>query len=342
MSSRDLKTSAGNETKSNIIEPVTHAVYGNVAEVSEAMQFEGGSNLLICGYLHKFGRNGKWQRRFFETDGENLSYYKTSARAKLLATLDLVKVGDICVDSEDPDGCTFIIQVADRPYRLRADSQSSCSDWVITLNRVKEARMHLGRVQLVRSGGSSQQEEASARVVLEANRQRTKAVDGENIHSWEDIVAAENAAAQEMDLSAAHATRLGTAGKRIQEAAVARWQKRQTSMQRLAARMVVWAKSVNIKKRSGCTDVEDQVVLDHHVHPPGHDRAPNVSRLYLVLYCTISCCYKLLIHCCLFLFLDSTVWCEPSGESKFRIERRFFTDSSKDTGQQGRRRGGRN
>lgn len=243
------------------------------------MQFEGG-NLLICGYLHKLGRNGKWQRRFFETDGENLTYYKTSARAKLLATLDLVKVGDICVDSEDPDGCTFIIQVADRPYRLRADSQSSCRDWVITLNRVKEARMHLGRMQLVRPAHPSEQEDVAARVVLEANRQRTKAVDGENIHSWEDIVAAENAAVkqQEMDQAlAVHATRLGTASKRIQEAAVARWQKRQTSMQRLASRLIVWARSVKIRKRSNCTHVEDQVVLDHHVHPPGHDHSSSVS-----------------------------------------------------------------
>lgn len=47
---------------------------------------------LICGYLQKLGRNGKWQMRWFETDGECLSYYKSSKRTKLLATLDLEKV----------------------------------------------------------------------------------------------------------------------------------------------------------------------------------------------------------------------------------------------------------
>ena len=47
---------------------------------------------IICGYLHKLGRNGKWQSRWFETDGECLSYYKSSKRVKLLATLDLEKV----------------------------------------------------------------------------------------------------------------------------------------------------------------------------------------------------------------------------------------------------------
>lgn len=47
---------------------------------------------LIYGYLRKLGRNGKWQRRFFETDGESLSYYKSEKRTKQLATLDLKKV----------------------------------------------------------------------------------------------------------------------------------------------------------------------------------------------------------------------------------------------------------
>ena len=47
---------------------------------------------LIYGHLQKLGRNGKWQTRWFETDGQCLSYYKSSKRSKLLATLDLEKV----------------------------------------------------------------------------------------------------------------------------------------------------------------------------------------------------------------------------------------------------------
>lgn len=50
------------------------------------------TNALIAGYLQKLGRNGKWQARWFETDGECLSYYKNEKRSKLLATLDLQKV----------------------------------------------------------------------------------------------------------------------------------------------------------------------------------------------------------------------------------------------------------
>jgi len=48
--------------------------------------------VLLYGYLQKLGRNGKWQTRWFETDGECLSYYKNKNRSKLLATLDLEKV----------------------------------------------------------------------------------------------------------------------------------------------------------------------------------------------------------------------------------------------------------
>lgn len=47
---------------------------------------------LVYGYLHKLGRNGHWQCRFFETDGERLTYYKNVKRTNALATLDLLKV----------------------------------------------------------------------------------------------------------------------------------------------------------------------------------------------------------------------------------------------------------
>ena len=52
---------------------------------------------LIYGYLHKLGRNGHWQKRFFETNGERLTYYKSVKRNKVLATLDLCKVSKLLV-----------------------------------------------------------------------------------------------------------------------------------------------------------------------------------------------------------------------------------------------------
>jgi PH domain len=62
---------------------------------SEDDDEETRQGVLISGYLQKLGRNGKWQTRWFETDGECLSYYKNQKRSKLLATLELQKVGSI-------------------------------------------------------------------------------------------------------------------------------------------------------------------------------------------------------------------------------------------------------
>jgi len=108
---------------------------------------------LIYGYLRKLGRNGHWQKRFFETNGERLTYYKSVKRTKVLATLDLCKVGEIAVDRTDPEECTFTIQVKNRPYYLRAEDKARCNDWVIILNRAREARMNVGNIQLVTPEG---------------------------------------------------------------------------------------------------------------------------------------------------------------------------------------------
>ena len=149
---------------------------------------------LIYGYLQKLGRNGKWQTRWFETDGECLTYYKSSKRTKLLATLDLAKVGSIVINHGDQSGCCFVINISERPYHLRADSSAACKDWVITLNRVKEARMHEGNVKLVmpedmmNSTPDLLDLSFTPRVVVVANRQRTHAVEDDvDFNAWEGM-----------------------------------------------------------------------------------------------------------------------------------------------------------
>lgn len=67
----------------------------NTQSISEPYLDDDELKPLIYGYLHKLGRNGHWQRRFFETNGERLTYYKSTKRTKALATLDLVKVSNI-------------------------------------------------------------------------------------------------------------------------------------------------------------------------------------------------------------------------------------------------------
>lgn len=229
---------------------------------------------VICGYLQKLGRNGKWQTRWFETDGECLSYYKSKKRTKLLATLDLEKVGTIGVDDTDPKGCSFAIQVLGRLYHLRAESRASCKDWVISLNRVKEARMQQGNVKLVDpafqqpvdllDAGAS--DLVAPRIVVVANRERTRAVD--ESHEWDRLMVPETCSQDPAD--SAMGSSLPDNTKRrstIGTVVLARWSKRKTSLSRLSAKLARWARSV---RKYGCMHA-DSVQLDPNVHPPGHD-----------------------------------------------------------------------
>ena len=227
---------------------------------------------LIYGYLKKLGRNGKWQTRWFETDGECLTYYKSSKRTKVLATLDISKVGSIVVNPQDEQ--SFIIHISDRPYYLRADSKAACKDWVITLNRVKEARMHQGNVQLVPdflddNHNPHQHPHRTPRVVVVANRQRTRAVDED---SWETGLEEMDPAQRDAGASRRYYDTTTTTGNKSQQQQQQRvkWQKPRNSIKQLASKVLRWARS--LRQLTSCQqDAEHQVVLDHHVHPPGHD-----------------------------------------------------------------------
>lgn len=226
-----------------------------------------GENLLdgalISGYLQKYGRNGKWQTRWFETDGECLSYYKSGKRTKLLATLDLEKVGTIQIDPEDPREMSFTIQVLGRLYHLRAESRGTCKDWVITLNRVKEARLQQGNVKLLNRTVDFFRDpdgDATPRVVVVANRQRTRAVDEDE--QWDQLYKAPEDPTDPIYMEQKRLSALGTA-------AAARWSKRHSTLRRLGSKLAQWARSV---KKYGCQNVDtENIALDHHVHPPGHD-----------------------------------------------------------------------
>lgn len=234
----------------------------NSDEDGEAEALESA---LIYGYLLKLGRNGKWQTRWFETDGECLTYYKCSKRVKLLATLDLAKVGSIVMNTEDRSATSFTINISERPYHLRADSEAACKDWVITLNRVKEARMLEGNVKLAKPPQRPLDllDDYAPKVVVVANRQRTRAIDDDDLQSWESGTPWKNAASEEKKVVPPSA-----AGR------LARWQKPRNSLSRLAAKLANWARSI---RNHGCIDSENQVVLDRHLHPPGHDDAPSPS-----------------------------------------------------------------
>jgi len=103
----------------------------------------------MSGYLHKRRAagggtsSGTWQRRYFETNGSFLTYYKSSRMSKLLAALSLPQVGAITLlpedaPVEDNDGALFSIELNDRLYMLRASSRAEAQRWVEVLNALKD------------------------------------------------------------------------------------------------------------------------------------------------------------------------------------------------------------
>lgn len=178
------------------------------------------------------------------------------------------------MSSDDPVGCTFNIQVSDRPYSLKAETKQTCIDWVITLNRVKEARMQVGGIQLVTPRFKAsphdylsddirkENDVVAPRVVLDANRPRTRAVDDEQ--AWrnmvEDQVASKNSSSQQAYDMVALPLRHN----------LATWHKPRHTYYRFKHRVLKWARSIK-KIAKDCSTPENQVILDRHLHPPGHD-----------------------------------------------------------------------
>lgn len=99
--------------------------------------------LYVRGYLHKKTRDGRWQKRWFETNGCFLTYYKNKKMTKLLAALNLPHVGEIkMLPPDHPDdvertGALFSIELNDRQYMLRASKKEDAELWVEKLTMLK-------------------------------------------------------------------------------------------------------------------------------------------------------------------------------------------------------------
>jgi len=254
---------------------------------------------LIYGFLHKLGRNGHWQRRFFETNGERLTYYKSVKRTKVLATLDLCKVGEISIDKTDPEECTFTIAVKNRPYFLRAEDKARCNDWVIILNRAREARMNVGNIQLVTpkleggNGGvglSTHRSQAGSDdyapcIVISALRPRTQAVmnfegdDALGLVGVPDLLTSNSAEEEQIEVmkwDGHHRNAQGIVGVvggggalspspgGGETQAMAKWQKRHSKMHVLSLRFLRWARSIT-HQTDACRRECDVVVVPAHV-----------------------------------------------------------------------------
>ena len=96
----------------------------------------------ISGYLYKQTRDGRWQRRWFETNGTFLTYYKSRKMERLLAALSLPQVGTITKLSNDKDQegkeGLFALELNTRVYYLRAKTDNEAEYWVSTLSRLRD------------------------------------------------------------------------------------------------------------------------------------------------------------------------------------------------------------
>ena len=117
---------------------------------------------LLCRYLQKQTKDGKWQKRYFETNGNFLTYYKSKKMTKLLAAVNLPQVGEIKVIDPDPenddtrDGGLFTIQLNSRDYTLKAADHQEALEWVDVLKKLKRSSSEQGE------GGSDTYEKSTS------------------------------------------------------------------------------------------------------------------------------------------------------------------------------------
>jgi hypothetical protein len=201
-------------------------------------------------------------------------------------------VGEITIDKSDPDECTFTIQVKNRPYYLRAENKARCNDWVIILNRAREARMNVGNIQFVKTKSrdgvegplvavsstnrdpSDSDEYAQPCIVISALRPRTRAIrdfDGElDVQDKPpDLLTSKptDEAKEEEEIEV-----LNWADRPNQEyqaggggsESMAKWQKRHSFMHTLSMRFLRWARSIT-QQADACRRESDVVVVPAHV-----------------------------------------------------------------------------
>ncbi len=98
----------------------------------------------MSGYLYKKSTSGDWQRRYFETNGTYLTYYKTQKMTKLLAALSVPQVGSIKligeIDDNKGNGAVFQVDLKDRQYLLRAASLEEAKRWVDFLVMLRDGK----------------------------------------------------------------------------------------------------------------------------------------------------------------------------------------------------------
>ena len=115
----------------------------NVAPTSIAVQQKSG-------YLLKCSSAGPHQKRFFEINGEYLTYFKTEKKRKMLEAISIPGAANIrLTDGYDNSSkfssaqCgqkTILIDLRDRQYGLLADSVEDAQSWIKELLRIRDVQ----------------------------------------------------------------------------------------------------------------------------------------------------------------------------------------------------------
>lgn len=208
-------------------------------------------------------------------------------------------MGEIAIDQTDPERCTFTIQVLNRPYYLLAEDRAKCVDWVIQLNRAREARMNVGNIALADKpaaggggGGATSpaashhrsqagSDEYQPTIVYNTLRPRTRAVvyDGAENNGEgggvPDLLRPAGSVEEQIEVlpgwsehhrhsPASDAVARHPSPSSAADASMAKWQKRHSRMHLLSLRFLRWARSIT-NQADACRREQGVVVVPAHV-----------------------------------------------------------------------------
>lgn len=120
-----------------------------------ALEPSATGDTFISGYLYKETKDGRWQRRWFETNGIYLTYYKSRKMEKLLAALSLPQVGEIKTLNSEKETGLFCMELNSRVYTLRATSNEEAERWVDVLTRLRKQGVSPSQVHLTDATSSN-------------------------------------------------------------------------------------------------------------------------------------------------------------------------------------------
>ena len=129
---------------------------------------DGSGMAELRGYLQKKTKHGRWQRRWFETKGAFLTYYKEEG-GQILAAVNLPQVSAVELGSGEAG--LFTLKLDDRFYSVRAESSREAKRWVAGL-QLRQA----GKVATTPTAGAESAAKATTGAGASSERPNTSLV----------------------------------------------------------------------------------------------------------------------------------------------------------------------